>query len=141
MTATRLTAGALGGLAGGVLFGILMQMMGMLGMVAGLVSAEGTAAGWVVHLAISVVLGMGYGYLLGSGSGSWQASALLGAGYGLVWWVVGALLLMPARMGMPVFDVGEMQVQSLMGHVVFGVALGLVAKAYAGSRTREPATT
>jgi hypothetical protein len=44
----------------------------------------------------------------------------------VIWWVLGALLIMPAWMGMPVFQVGEMQLQSLMGHVLYGLTLGVV---------------
>jgi hypothetical protein len=40
--------------------------------------------------------------------------------------VLGALLIMPAWMGMPVFQIGTMQLQSLVGHLVYGVALGAV---------------
>ncbi|HVL98738.1 MAG TPA: hypothetical protein VM324_05555 [Egibacteraceae bacterium] len=42
----------------------------------------------------------------------------------MVWWVLGALLIMRAWMGMPVFQIGEMQLQSLMGHVLYGLTLG-----------------
>jgi len=62
----------------------------------------------------------------------WAAGALLGAVYGLVLWVLGPLLLMPARMGMSLFTVDAMAVQSLYGHLVFGVVLGaLVVRAVA----------
>lgn len=47
-------------LAGGILFGALMHMMGMLEMVAGLVGQDSTGVGWVVHLGISALFGIGY---------------------------------------------------------------------------------
>jgi len=50
----------------------------------------------------------------------------LGLGYGLVWWVLGALLLMPARLGMDVFVFDTTAWQSLMGHLIYGLFLGLV---------------
>jgi hypothetical protein len=55
----QMAAGVVGGLAGGVLFGVMMQVMGMLGMVAGLVREESAVIGWVVHLPISVLFGLG----------------------------------------------------------------------------------
>lgn len=131
MDGKRLLAGIAGGLAGGILFGLMMQMGGMLGMVAGLVGQEGAGAGWVVHLAISVLFGLGYGLVLGPLSRSWGHAAALGLLYGVVWWVLGALLIMPAWMDMAVFQVGEAQLQSLAGHLVYGLALGLVFHALA----------
>jgi hypothetical protein len=47
-------------------------------------------------------------------------------GYGLVWWVLGPLLIMPARLGMDLFIFNAMTRQSLMGHLVYGLVLGLV---------------
>ena len=47
-----------------------------------------------------------------------------GALYGLIWWVLGPLLIMPAMMGMPTFALNEMTQSSLMGHLLFGVAMG-----------------
>ena len=139
MDPKRLIAGVVGGLAGGVLFGLLMQMMGMLGMVAGLVGQEAVGVGWVVHLGISLVFGLIYAVTFGAVSSSWARAVGFGAVYGVVWWVLGALLLMPAMMGMPVFQVGEVQLQSLMGHLVYGVALGAVFQAVAAALTDKAA--
>ncbi len=50
-----------------------------------------------------------------------------GAAYGLVWWVLGPLLLMPAGMGMPLLNVDATAWQSLLGHLMFGLVLGTVA--------------
>lgn len=126
MDPKRLLGGIVGGLAGGVIFGALMHMMGMMGMIAGLVGQDGAGVGWVVHLGISVLLGLGYALTFGAVSRSWGHAIGFGAVYGVIWWVLGALLIMPAYMGMPVFQVGEMQLQSLMGHVLYGLTLGLV---------------
>lgn len=101
-------------------------MMGMLGMVAGLVGQESTGVGWVVHLAISLLFGLVYGLTFGAASSSWGRAVGFGAIYGVIWWVLGALLIMPAWMGMPIFQVGDMQLQSLVGHLVYGIALGVV---------------
>lgn len=131
MDSKRLTAGIVGGLAGGVLFGAMMHMMGMIGMVGGLVGQETAAIGWVVHLGISVLLGLVYAFTFGVLSSSWGRTVGFGAVYGVIWWVLGALLIMPAWMGMPVLQVGEMQIQSLIGHLVYGVALGVVFQALA----------
>jgi uncharacterized membrane protein YagU involved in acid resistance len=123
----RLTAGVAGGLAGGLVFGMMMQVMGMIGMVAQLVGSTSAAVGWVVHLAISAFFGAAFAVLLAGLLRGPGMALLLGAVYGVVLWVVGPLLLMPAFMGMPVFVVDQTAVMSLIGHVAFGVVLGVVA--------------
>ncbi len=52
--------------------------------------------------------------------------------YGVVWWILGPLLIMPTWLGMgpmltKAFDGANLM--SLMGHVVFGVVTGLVYRA------------
>ncbi|WP_262364222.1 hypothetical protein [Arthrobacter echini] len=123
----RLLAGVLGGLGGGVVFGALMFMMGMLPMIASLVGSTSVAVGFIVHLLISVLIGLAL-TLLGAGllDGTLR-SALLGVVYGALWWVLGPLLLMPAALRMPVLTVDGSSLASLMGHVIYGLILGLIA--------------
>lgn len=123
-TASTAARGMVGGLAGGVVFGMLMQMMDMLPMVASLVGGSSVALGWVVHLAISAVLGVGFALVAGRWVSSLPAMVGLGAAYGVVWWVLGALVLMPATLGMDLFMLNDMTMKSLMGHLIFGVILG-----------------
>ena len=51
-------------------------------------------------------------------------------------WVVGPLLLMPATLGMPMFTVNTMALPSLIGHLIFGLALAAVVVALS-HRTRH----
>jgi len=120
----RLVAGGVGGLIGGVAFGVIMQTLGMIPMVAMLVGSESALVGWGIHLGISVALGLGYGLVVARPSWSLATGIGLGAGYGVIWWVLGALLLMPAKLGMPTLTWSTAAGQSLIGHVVFGVLLG-----------------
>ncbi|MDP9445067.1 MAG: hypothetical protein M3P83_12240 [Actinomycetota bacterium] len=130
----RLAYGIAGGLAGGLVFGVLMQMMGMISMIGQLVGTPSTAVGWVVHLAISAFLGALFALLFGNRATTFGIAAIAGMAYGVVWWVLGALLAMPARLGMEVFTLNAMAWQSLMGHVLYGLVLGLV---YAALVRRE----
>lgn len=120
----RLRYGGIGGVIGGILFGMMMQMMGMMPMLAALVGANTTVVGWVVYLAISLLIGVTYGALLGSRSETFLGGAMGGSLYGLLWWVIGPLLIMPMMMGMPTFALNEMTVSSLIGHLLFGLATG-----------------
>lgn len=53
--------------------------------------------------------------------------------YGIIWWVLGALILMPIMLGMGqmVFVIEGMQIESLIGHIIFGVILTAVYKVQA----------
>jgi hypothetical protein len=122
----RLGAGIVGGLAGGVVFGLLMQMMGMIGMVAMLVGSTSTAVGWLVHLAISAFIGATFALLLGRFATGLLRAALTGMGYGVGWWVLGPLMIMPAKLGMKLFVVNATAGKSLAGHLIYGLVLGVV---------------
>lgn len=120
----RVAAGVAGGLIGGVMFGVLMQMMDMMPMIAMLVGSDAIAVGWLVHLAISAFIGITFAVLPGKWATTVVMSVALGMGYGIIWWVLGALILMPAKLGMGVFTFNTMAWQSLMGHLIYGALLG-----------------
>ncbi len=125
--------GLIGGIAGGVVFGLMMTIMGSLPMVGMLVGVQNAAVGVIVHMAISAFIGVTFGLLLDRFTHNVGGALSWGAIYGMVWWVLGALILMPAMLGMTdmVLKVGQAQWMSLMGHVIFGLVLGGV---YYGSR-------
>lgn len=123
----RVMAGVAGGIAGGVVFGILMMMMGMLPMVAALVGSQSAAVGFAVHLVISIGVGLGLTVLFGSLLSTYPRGAAIGLVYGAIWWVLGALVLMPMMMGMPLLMIDTTAMMSLLGHLIQGLILGLVA--------------
>jgi len=132
--------GIVSGLVGGVVFGIMMQIMNaptpeggqmpMMAMVAKVVRSDSMAVGWLYHLFNSAVIGAIFGWLLGSRSHSFGAGLGWGAVYGFVWWILGALILMPIFLGMPPFAPVQMEpmrpvaMGSLAGHLIYGVILG-----------------
>jgi uncharacterized membrane protein YagU involved in acid resistance len=123
--------GVAGGLAGGAVFGAMMVMQGMLPMVASLIGSQDAVIGFVVHMAISAAAGLVYGLAVAALPALVRtpvAAVASGAAYGLIWWVGGALIAMPLLLGMNemVFAIGEAQLMSLLGHVVFGAVMGLV---------------
>lgn len=122
-----LWTGALAGIIGGIPFGIMMGMMGMMPMIGMLVRADSAFVGVLVHAAISAITGAIYGFFAVRFPQTWGVAAFAGIVYGVIWWVLGALILMPAMLGMfeMVFVIGQTQWMSLLGHIVFGEVLAL----------------
>ncbi|MBB6174816.1 putative membrane protein YagU involved in acid resistance [Nocardiopsis mwathae] len=120
---THAWRGVLAGIGGGIVFGVLMAMTGMLESVAMLVGADDAIIGGVVHLIIAAAFGLVFGLVMGAYSD--KVWTLLGAGvvYGLVLWVVGGLMIMPAWLGMEMFVFDQMAWMSLAGHLLFGIVL------------------
>ncbi len=139
MSTRELKLGAYGGVAGGLIFGGMMGMMGMLPMIGSMVGQPTAAAGFAVHMANSVIIGIGFAIVLGrflSGIGSGLGAGLL---YGGAWWILGPLTLMPLLMGMGLgvnwnAAAAAAMLPSLVGHLMYGGVLGLV---YAWLRHRD----
>jgi uncharacterized membrane protein YagU involved in acid resistance len=121
--------GALAGLAGGVVFAGALVQIGALSTIARLIGMASPAAGLVVHLMVSLVIGTGYGLLFRRQSFDLGSALGWGVSYGFLWWVLGALTLMPIMLG----GSAEWTVQatadrfaSLIGHLAYGATLGVV---------------
>lgn len=137
---SNVTAGIIAGLIAGVVFGIMMTVMHaptpdggsmpMMGMVAQVVGSNSLAVGWLYHLFNSAVIGGLFGWILGTRIGGYGSGTGWGAAYGVLWWVLGGLIMMPGFLGMPAFAPLRMPMMrpvafaSLVGHIVFGVILG-----------------
>jgi uncharacterized membrane protein YagU involved in acid resistance len=123
-----LTSGVLAGLAGGAVFGMMMGMMGMLPMVGMLVGQENAVVGLIVHMLISGFIGAVYGIAAGRFPLNATTALIGGMLNGVIWWVLGALVLMPLMLGMThmVFVIEQTQWLSLMGHLIFGLVTSFV---------------
>lgn len=128
VSSKRVVAGAIGGVAGGLAFGVMMAMMGMLPMVASLAGSNSPVVGFLVHMLISIVIGVIFGIVAGPRIASLQAGAIWGLVNGVIWWILGPIVIMPLMMGMGL-QFGAMfttpMLLSLMGHVIYGVVAGL----------------
>ena len=138
MNARDIKLGIYGGLIGGLLFGAMMAKMGVLPMIGKMVGFPSAGVGFLVHMGNSAIIGAAFAVLFSH----LIRSTISGLGYGLtyggIWWVLGPLTLMPLflGMGLGVNWNGAAVIQmlpSLVGHLVFGAALGLT---YARFRNR-----
>ena len=127
-------AGVCGGLIAGLVFGIMMGMMGMLGMVAKVVGSDSVIVGFVYHMFNSAVIGALFVPLYGRLSSNKGRGLAFGLIYGLVWWFLGPLILMPLALGMGTrlsVEGMSMALPSLWGHLIFGGILGILYPVFA----------
>jgi uncharacterized membrane protein YagU involved in acid resistance len=82
----------------------------------------------VVHLFNSALFGAVFGLLFARVANRPAVAVALGLVYGVAWWVIGALWIMPVWLGMSemAFDVGTDQWWSLVGHLAYGLLLGIL---------------
>jgi len=122
--------GVVAGMVGGAIFGVQMATMEMLPMVARMIGSQSPVVGFVLHMIISRVIGGIYGVIAPRLPTAWLAVVVAGTIYGIIWWVLGALIIMPLALGMGnmVLQIGDMQWMSLIGHLIFGIVMAVLYK-------------
>ena len=90
-----LVVGGLAGIVGGWAFGKWMEQVGFFPLVAGLVGSSSREVGMALHFAIAVVIGASFGVLFQRDVRSAGSSLGWGLGYGMLWWFLGPLTLLP----------------------------------------------
>lgn len=117
--------GALAGLVGGLVFGQVMAVIGYLPTVAAIVRTDSPVVGFAVHLLIAAIIGSVFGVLVAR-----QRELLFwGLAYGVLWWFLGPLTLLPLLLGRPVaWDAATAQalIPSLLGHLAYGAVTAAV---------------
>jgi len=134
-----IAAGAAAGALGGVIFAGLMRLApvgaehrSMILFAAELVRASRSPLiGWLVYPVYGVALGALFGRLLGGSALDKVRAAMLGGLYGVGWWIAAELVLIPALLAVwplsisAVDRVRDVALPLLVGHVVYGVVLGI----------------
>jgi len=117
--------GVTASLAGGLLFTLVMVATGALSSVAGLVGGSSPVLGFVVHMCISAIIGMTYGLLFQNEAPNFGSGLAWGLLYGLIWWFLGPMTLMPILLGGSVtwtITAAGSLLPSLIGHLIYGAA-------------------
>jgi uncharacterized membrane protein YagU involved in acid resistance len=121
--------GAAASLLGGLLFSLVMVATGILPQVAGLVGGSSPALGFVVHMGISAFVGMSYGVLFRHEAPDAGSGIAWGMLYGLAWWFLGSLTLMPVLLGGSLtwtLEAAGTALPFLVGHLLYGAATAAV---------------
>jgi len=127
--ARALLVGGVAGFIGGWIFGKWMMRAGFLPLVAGLVHGGEGVLGFGAHLFISSLIGAGFGLLFQRDLRGYGSSMGWGTAYGILWWFLGPLTLLPLSTGEPLdwsYDAGNTLFGSFVGHIVFGLLIGLI---------------
>jgi len=115
--------GALAGLVGGLVSIPVMDATGILPKIAGLDTGFGGIGGPLIHLVVSVGIGMTYGFLFRDEAPSIGLGVPWGFLFGVIWWYVGPLTLLPLILT-GVYDwrasAAAALFPSLLGHLIYG---------------------
>ncbi|TDC62696.1 hypothetical protein E1200_24895 [Actinomadura sp. GC306] len=122
-------AGAFAGAAGGMVWGAAMVSLGMLPDVAVLAGSAAPWAGFVLNMLISVGVGAAFGLL--AVHQRIRSSELLfwGLAYGMFWWFLGTLTLLPLLSGTPMtwsLAAAQAALPSLFGYLYYGAVTAVV---------------
>ncbi len=119
-----LGGGIVGSLFGGAAFTFVMIQVGFLPTIAPILGGSGIWFGLLVHFLISVIIGAMYGLLFADQVDSYGGAIGWGTAYGLFWWVLGPITLLPLLLGKAgVLSAGAALAAyppSFLGHVAYG---------------------
>lgn len=121
--------GALAGLIGGLVFGAAMIQLGMLPTVGSLLYTESGVAGFIIHMLLAAILGVGFSLLVWHQRGGAGEMLFWGLTYGALWWFLGPLTLLPLLLGQGLmWDIHAAQTvfPSLPGHLWYGATMAIV---------------
>ncbi|CAN5755231.1 hypothetical protein BH23ACT10_BH23ACT10_30650 [soil metagenome] len=127
-----LAVGTSAGLAGGAVFAVVLVGVDAMQRVAGLMGSGSMLVGLVVHLAIASAIGVIFALAFRHHAPDVASALGWGLSYGMLWWVLGGLTLLPVLLGEPVaWSVGAAgaQLPSLVGHLLYGMAMAVAIAA------------
>jgi len=125
-------SGSVAGVVGGWAFGKWMSAVHFYPLVAGLIRSDSASVGMALHFLIAVVIGASFGLLFQPEVRGLGSSMACGLGYGIFWWFIGPLTLLPLLQGRQPdwsYEHGSELFGSLVGHIVYGLLVGLVYSA------------
>jgi uncharacterized membrane protein YagU involved in acid resistance len=121
--------GAGASLISGFLFSLVMLEIGFLPTVAGLIGKSSVQVGFLIHMVFSILIGMSYGVLFLREAPNFNSGILWGMLYGLIWWFIGPLTLLPILLGASftwTTEAANSLLPSLIGHLIYGGATAFI---------------
>ena len=121
--------GGIAGILGGWAFGKWMEQVNFFPLIANIVNANTRATGVNLHYLFAIIIGSSFGVLFQRDARGHGSSMGWGMAYGLLWWFIGPLTLLPILLGKPIDWTaahGGDLFGSLVGHVIYGLIVGLI---------------
>jgi hypothetical protein len=128
-TIRSLEWGGLAGLAGGIVSSPVLLATGILPKIAGLDTSFSGMRGLLIHLLISAVIGMSYGLLFRGEASSLGLGVAWGWLFGLIWWYLGPLTLLPMLLTGQIDwrpEAASSLLPLLPGHLIYGATTAFV---------------
>jgi hypothetical protein len=124
-----LIVGGFAGVIGGWTHGIWMAQVNFFPVVAGLVHSNSIMAGITLHYIFAVIIGATFGVLFQRDVRGYGSSMAWGAAYGMLWWFIGPLTILPKWEGRMLdwsYERGGALFGPLVAHIIYGLIVGLL---------------
>ncbi len=124
-----IVAGGIAGAISALIFSRWMFIGQFYPLLAGFGELSSRSKTVLFHFAVALVIGATFGLLFQRDIRSYGSSMGWGLGYGIFWWFLGQLTILPAMTGAPLdwsADRGSQLFGSLVGHIIYGLILGVV---------------
>jgi len=124
-----IVGGTLAGIAGGWAFGKWMEQVNFFPLIAGLVGSSSKMIGESLHFLFAVIIGISFAFLFQREARGYGSSMACGTAYGIFWWFLGPLTSLPLWSRSPLnwsTNHARELFGSLIGHIVYGVIVGLL---------------
>jgi uncharacterized membrane protein YagU involved in acid resistance len=98
-------------------------------LIAGLVHSESMVLGVTLHFLFALIIGATFGVLFQADVRGYGSSMSWGAAYGLLWWFIGPLTILPKWQGYALDwspERGGALFGSLVSHIIYGLVVGLI---------------
>jgi len=121
--------GGLAGILGGWAFGQWMAKVNHFPLIAGLIHLSSPRAGVALHFVFAFIIGASFGLLFQRDVRGYGSCLGWGFGYGIFWWFLGPMTLMPLWQGRSLdwsYQHGQELYGSLVGHIVYGLIVGVI---------------
>jgi uncharacterized membrane protein YagU involved in acid resistance len=126
--ARAIVAGGLAGTLGGLIFGRWMSEGDFFPLLTGFRELHSRTANMTLHFGVALLIGATLGMLFQRDIRGYGSSMGWGLGYGIFWWFLGQLTLLPVAARMPLdwsAEHGSELFGSLVGHILYGLILGV----------------
>src|SRR6266436_8479618 len=123
-----IVAGGLAGTLGGLIFGRWMSEGDFFPLLAGFGELHSRTANMTLHFGVALLIGATFGMLFQRDIRGYGSSMGWGLGYGIFWWFLGQLTLLPVAARIPLdwsAEHGSELFAALVGHVLYGLILGI----------------